>query len=318
MPPKAANELVSNVSENFDKARKYISSSPVGILLQIIVGIVVVVLVYWLSLFVSRSDNIVSRPDPNAHSTTTIVGGYAESSQVANTSYNTAVVYAKNYLQLLPSSNMKGGSQFTYSLWMNLGQPKSAIGKPIFMRGDKTQYTYNTASKNVRDYVAFCPLFEFGSNELDFNIRFNTSKNINEIMQITRSTSSDNILRRNIMSLLASQWFMITIVFEDNIPINDFENGISVKFYINDILYQSGTWAAMLKQNNGNLFLFPDGAINQCKLSSFNYHNYALSQAEILSNFQAGPSKAPMVNTASAFQSSVVLSDYNTMDIYNN
>ena len=113
------------------------------------------------------------------------------------------------------------------------------------------------------------------------------------------------------------KWFMMTIVFEDNMLINDFENGLSVKVYINGSLYQSATFAAMLKQNNGNFFLFPGGSVDQCKISSFNYYNYAQGEADIQATMGQGPSSKAHTSLTSSFIQPLALSDYNIMDIYN-
>ena len=311
---KAAN--VSNVS----KATKLATTGIVGIIIQVVLGLIAVLLIHWVSLFAVRADSLLqnSKSNPNAQVKVAVLSGYAESSQLSSKSYNTILPYANNYMGITPSSNIKGGAQFTYSFWISVGHPDSAIGKPIFLRGDSKQtYTYNMANKNVTDYVAMCPLFEFGSNPMEFNVRFNTIHNINEILQITKSTSTNNMYRKNMLSLLANQWFLITIMFEDNIPINDFENGLSIKFYINQVLYESGTWATMLKQNTGNLFFFPSGSVSQCKISNFDYYNHTLSMADISAKFRAGPSQQPIASVTKSMTSPLVLSDYNTMDIYN-
>ena len=81
----------------------------------------------------------------------------------------------------------------------------------------------------------------------------------------------------------------MTIVFEDNIPINDFENGILVRVYLNDTLYQIEKIASTLRQNRGDLELFPDGAIHNCKIANMKYYNYALSDAEIKNDTSSRP-----------------------------
>lgn len=321
-----AKVATENASKFTEKASNFLKT-PMGIGIQIVIGLLVSFLIYWISLKILRTDALNSaKVDTNAKTQVSIVTGYADSSQLAKQSFNTINAFASGYLPLSPSVNIKGGAQFTYSMWMFVGQTTSTAGKSIFMRGDHTKYFYNiskTSSTNpttptaVKDYVAMCPLLEFGTNAMDFNVRFNTSNNINEVLAIKGTSTDNSIYRKNLMAMLVSQWFMMTIVFEDNVPINDFENGLAVKVYINGILYQSGTYAAMLKQNTGNMFLFPDGSIDKVKISSFIYYNYALGEQEIQANMGKGPSSTAQSSVAQSFMQPLALSDYNIMDIYN-
>jgi hypothetical protein len=304
--------------------------SLMSIIIQAVIGIVIVVVVYIVSLYVLKSDSLYTDAviDPNVKGKTAIVPGYAESSQLSYTSFNTVLPYAANFLPLNPSSNIKGGAQFSYSFWINVGNPSVALGKPILLRGDAASYSYQVVDKvanqttSVVDRVAFCPIIEFGSNPMEFNVRFNTDNNINETLAVTQIHSSDSIYRKNLLSLFQGRWFLVTVVFEDNIPINDFENGLAVKFYVNDVMYQSGVYAAMLKQNRGNLYLFPNGSIDQCKISQMEYYNYAVGLPEVQSKYQAGPNVQPATLPASGGGGASVagplqLSQYNVLDIYN-
>lgn len=322
---KAVSDKASKLASSTMDSIKANAKSPAGIAFQIIVGFLIVLFIYWISLKALNSDALSNASlDTNKKSIVNIISGYAESSQVSRHSYNTVNSFSAAYLPLNPSVNIKGGAQFTYSLWLYVGNPTLAAAShnPIFMRGDATKYNYTKtgADKSVqaaKDYVAMCPLLEFGSNPMDFNIRFNTSNNINEIVRLVSTSSSNSIYRQNLLNMLQSQWFMMTIVFEDNMPINDFENGLSVKVYINGSLYQTATFAAMLKQNNGNFFLFPNGSVDQCKISSFNYYNYAQGEAEIQATMGKGPSSTAQTSLTSSFIQPLALSDYNIMDIYN-
>lgn len=298
--------------------------------LQLIIGFVILLLVYIISIAVLRADSLYAEAvvNPNVKSKTAIVPGYVESSQIAHASYNTMKPFAANYLPLNPSSNIKGGAQFSYSLWIYVGQPNSALNKPIFLRGDANKYTFNITDKHANqtwsatDQVAFCPILEFGANPMEFKVRFNTNNNMNETLSIVQTPDPNSIYRKNLLSLFQARWFLITVVFEDNTPINDFENGLNVKFYINDILYESGTYAAMLKQNQGNLYLFPNGSVNQCKVSQLEYFNYAQGLGEIQAKYKAGPDTQPAaLPTTGGIGGSVAgplqLSEYNVLDIYN-
>lgn len=326
----AAEKAIGNLGNAGSKAVDWFQT-PGGIATQLLIGCLITFIVYWISLKVLNADTLLNASlDTNKKSVVNIITGYAESSQLARQSFNTVNTYASAYLPLTPSVNIKGGAQFTYSLWLFVGNSAAAAAshKPIFIRGDRNKYRYTMAPTrqdparptpgiSANDYVAMCPLLEFGTNPMDFNIRFNTSNNVNEVMPIISQNSGNSIYRQNLLNMLQGQWFMMTIVFEDNMPINDFENGLSVKVYINGTLYKTATYAAMLKQNNGNFFLFPEGSVDQCKISSLNYYNYAQGDAEIKATMGAGPSSKPQASLTSSFVRPLALSDYNTMDIYN-
>jgi hypothetical protein len=169
----------------------------------------------------------------------------------------------------------------------------------------------------VTDYVSFCPLLQFGTNALDFVVRFNTADNMQEEMYIANVQDTNDLYRKNLLSLYNNKWFLITITFEDNIPINDFENGLVVKFFINEQLYKSKTYTSMLKQNSGDFYLFPNGSVAGCMVSNMMYYNYALGSAEIQKNYMNGPSNRSTSIVSSSFMSPLMLSDKNRLDIYN-
>ena len=295
--------------------------------MQVVVGLLVVGIVYYVALKVMNSDSIssIDPTDMNVKRQVPIVDGYADSSQISYYTYNTVLPFATNSLPLNPSMNIKGGAQFTYSLWINVNglTNNSQANMPIFLRGDAKQYTYSVTdtmtniTNTVTDYVAVCPMLSFGTNALDFVVRFNTANNIQEQLYIPNLRDENDLYRKNLLSLYSGKWFLITVVFEDNIPINDFENGLSVKFYINEQLYQSATYSSMLRQNQGDLFLFPSGPVAGCMISNMSYFNYALGTTEIQANYFSGPSSHSTSLVAGSFISPLMLSDKNRLDIYN-
>ena len=315
---------MTKVGENVKKILN--KDSIGGKIIQVVLGLIIVALVYWLAIWILNSDTLsANNPfDTTIKKQIAIIDGYADSSQVAGNVYNTVVPFATNSLALIPSPNIKGGAQFTYMVWINIGtNDNSQAGKTIFLRGDAKKYDYISTDKytnitnNVTDYVAFCPMLQFGINNMDFRVRFNTANNINQELYVSTVTNDNDMYRRNILSLFAKKWFLVTIVFEDNIPINDFENGLSVKFYINEQLYTSATYPDMLKQNNGDFYLFPEGALNKVMVSNMIYFNYALGPKEIANFYMQGPSSTSVSSVSSSFIMPVMLSDKNRLDIYN-
>lgn len=315
---------MQKVGENVKKA--FNKDTTVGKILQVAIGLIIVGLVYWLSVWILNSDTIAAKNpfDTNIKKQVAIIDGYADSSQVAGNVYNTVVPFATNSLSLIPSANIKGGAQFTYMVWINIGtNDNSQAGKTIFLRGDAKKYEFETTDnftqiKNTStDFVAFCPMLQFGVNNMDFRVRFNTANNMNQELYVSTVTNDNDMYRKNLLSLFAKKWFLVTIVFEDNTPINDFENGLSVKFYINEQLYTSATYPDMLKQNIGDFYLFPDGALNKVMISNMYYFNYALGAKEIESFYMKGPSTTTISSVSSSFVMPMILNDRNRLDIYN-
>ena len=320
--------MEDNMQKVGEKVKKIFNKETiVGKILQVVIGLLIVGLIYWLAVWIIKTDVVTAKNpfDTNIKKQVSIIDGYADSSQVAGNVYNTVIPFATNSLSLIPSSNIKGGAQFTYMLWLNIGtNDNSQSEKTIFIRGDANKYKYNTFDNMTKiplentDYVAFCPMLQFGLNNMDFRVRFNTANKINQELYVKTITDDNDMYRRNLLSLFAKKWFMVTIVFEDNIPINDFENGLSVKFYINEQMYASATYSDMLKQNVGDLYLFPDNSpLNKVMISNMFYFNYALGPKDITSFYMQGPSPKSVSSVATSFIMPMILNDKNRLDIYN-
>ncbi len=309
--------------------------------IQVIAGLVVVYIIYVLALLAIKADKLMidEQLDQAIKREINVINGVLNAGENASmgkfNQWNTTLPFSMNYLPIRPSVNIKGGAQFTYTFWIYVGDPANALNKVILLKGDKESYTFqvsqNTLDINtrqlkpmgniqtVRDRVVMCPMISFGDEEMEFKVTFNTFHKIHETLYVKKIRDENNMYRNNIMSLFSRQWMHISVVFEDNVPINDFENGISVKFYINDVLYQSGTYASTLRQNNGDLYLFPDEvAIKDCKLSNLRYYNYALSDMDVRKLAASQPNLTPAASSSQSSSISLLqLSDYNRMDIFN-
>lgn len=317
------------------------STSMLYTVLQVLAGLVIVYIIYVLALLAMRADKMMIDEiyDQGIKREVPILKGVLSAgenaSSMAFNQWNTSVPYSANYLPIRPSVNLKGGAQFTYSFWLYVGLPADAVGKTILLKGDKKSYKFTQSEnkmnlvtkkmevKNTQDKVdrvVMCPMIAFGAEEMEFEITFNTFHNMHEKLHVKKLRSDNNVYRNNLSSLFPGQWMRLTIVFEDNVPINDFEDGLSVRFYINDVLYQTGKYATALRQNKGDMFLFPDDIpIKDCKISDMKYYNYALSDEDVRKLAQVKPNLQPAAsaNSASANLNQVVLSDFNKLDVFN-
>lgn len=295
------------------------------IVIQIIIGLIISYAIYVVAVIVMRKDilNMENKYNPAKKNDVTVFRGYVESSNIVNARYNTHNPTLENYVSINPSVNLKGGAQFSYSMWLKVDEPSSAIQKCIFLKGDPNVYSFKTTSKDMQrseiktDRVAICPMLSFGDKPMEFTVTFNTLDNIHETLKMVSIKSENSIYRKNLLSLFTGKWFCLTLIFEDNMPINDFENGIVVKAYVNDTLYQIGKYASALKQNSGDLCFFPE-AVPKCKISGFTYYNYALSHVNVKDIVNSGPNTKPDSKTNNdTISIPYYVSDYNKLDLYN-
>ncbi len=314
-----------------DKARDFFDKAKGGAgmtIAQILIGLVIVYLIYIITMVIMKTDklSIDEKFDVSKKRATILVDGYVDASSVKKKIFPTQIPQHPDYKVIQPSVNLRGGAQFSYSFWMYVGAPDQVLRKCIFLKGDSRLYDYNitehstNVKRAVRDRVAYCPMMSFGNNPMEFTLKFNTLNKMDEILEVRRLPSDSVASRQNLLSLFSKKWVMITIVFEDNVPINEFENGLLVKFYVNDILYQSGRYNSAIKQNNGDFVLFPDDTpLEDCKIGNLTYHNYAMGDIEIRAKANVGPpKKLSTVNLSmSPFISPSMISDYNRLDIYN-
>lgn len=298
---------IKNAAENVKVNAAASKTDIKQIIIQVIGGVLISLVIYWASLFALNRDKLVitnkysDNIKPNSYP---IVDGYIDCASGINMVYNTYNKQSRTYINLPRSVNRKGGAQFTYSFWMYLDDVsnENIKNKVILHRGDTAKYTYKVINKDTlsvvdtgRSSIIKCPMIRFGENYKELVVEFNTSDNFNEKMVIVNNLSeNDSVIRRNAMSLAPKYWVMYTFVFEDNVPINDFENGIAIKFYINDTMYQVHKVKSTLKQNNGDLVVLPDETnvgIKSARVCDLYYHNYSLDDVKVKEFYTKGPTK---------------------------
>lgn len=211
------------------------------------------------------------------------------------------------YVSLPPSNNLKGGIQYSYSMWMNkLNISSSIANRILFMRGLTTTSqvaTLDTSSNidgvwtngtkidtNLTKFkltsttngpLVKQPLVKFGDNENELKIQFNTIKNpTNEI-----------IITGDMMNKLnTNAWYLLTFTFQDGYGIDGFENGVMIKFFINDKEMMTQTIpndALIINQDPVYILptlnvVDPNVATLAGSMADITYHNYALSQDDML------------------------------------
>lgn len=321
-------------------------ASKSAIVVQVLVGLVIVYLVYFTSLFVLRKDKLVvdRHNDLDPKTSTIIIDGFVNTSTVTDRRFDTMNPSSRSFRSMPRSFNRMGGAQYTYSMWMQLRDisDDNVAGKVILLRGDKQLYSY-TRKKNTVDsalrvssqeietftnqVLVKGPLIRFGENYKTLVVEFNTMDNPNEKIEIRSfdSVNEDTSLRRNILKLIPNAWVLFTFTFYDNSAINEFEDGIAFRFYINDFLYHSASVKSTLYQNNAPLHLLPvwsetgkKETIRDAMIGNLKYHNYAVGPSEVAEEFARGPPSVPSKSLSiNELGDPLYLSIYNKMDVFN-
>lgn len=315
---------------------RYYGDTPVhrSNVLQLVGGIVIVIGLYYGSLFVLHQDKLVKdmEVDVRKPQRIMIVDGFIETPLIADVQFNTLDPRAASYLSLPRSYNRQGGAQFTYQFWMFVNDtlPATVANKMIMMRGDTKSYRWSDKSGHVYNDIAIaCPSISFGDTFDQIKIGFNTLDVIGNTY-VTNSDAiangMDGVSNRNLLKLTSKRWVLYTVVFEDNTPINEFEDGIKLRLFVNDVLYDYATYAGQtLRQNNGPLVLFPktakndSGGIKQAKIGNLAYYNYAQDASDVKQVYDQGPPsvRANIQGTNDTVGQPLYLSEYNKLDIYN-
>lgn len=313
------------------------ATSTLNVVAQVVGGIIVVALVYKMCLWILHRDQLVSdiNDQQDTQQNTLLLDGWAASSSISDYSWSTVDPYAINYAPISRSLNRKGGAQFTYTFWMQLNDvsPDNVANKALLLRGDSTVYTWvrsrpappdakgaDPVNVPFTDVLVKCPLIRFGDTYDHIVVEFNTLNDPSASLDIT--SSPDEPARHNLLKLMPTKWVMLTFTFEDNVPIDDFEDGIVVRFFLNDVLYQTGRMPAALRLNMGDLYVMPTvGAatkpIASANIGNLRYHNYALQLGDVRALFARGPPTKPASLSDSSMPEPLYLSEYNKMDVYN-
>tara|TARA_Y100000389_G_scaffold198983_1_gene236512 strand:- start:401 stop:1366 length:966 start_codon:yes stop_codon:yes gene_type:complete len=219
--------------------------------------------------------------------------------------FKTDPIYSKdnNYVNLHKSVNLVGGTQFTYSFWLNKNKQTEFKDIVILEKG------YLSGGNNST------PKIKFGNNSGELEISFKIYKgdkisNDNEkTMKIDSGVSGELFKLTNI-----DEWSLITITFQDSVDDNGIKNGVNVSVYLNDVLLKSEdfteeynrdannigtlTAAPLLKLNENSIHILPHKSDEQnynnkldnskAELADIKYYNYALTQLEISKNYKKG------------------------------
>lgn len=311
--------------------------------IQILVALLLIIIIYIITIYTLNISSIMQNTnnimDPKQKRL--IVDGHAPISFLANKSWNTTNYRVQDFISLPKSVNTHGGAQFTYQFWIKIDNADVDAFKDliVFIRGETQKYKlglYDVNNSNKVSsipenslaglYAIACPMIKFTDSYKNIQVLFNTNKNPLTTIDIKMNPNDDVLSRRNILSLLPLNWYMLTFCFQDNF--SDYlssENGINFKFWVNDILYHESTPidTPLLKnntlyENEGNLTLFPDyKGTDVLQLANFSFFNYSLGQDEITKIYNKGPPKKSALQNITLKRKPPSLSAFNKIDVYN-
>lgn len=312
-------------------------------ILQVLTALIVIIILYIVTLAIMNIDSLTTgiALTGKPRELSMIIDGYTNVGSLAKKDFNTINPFALNFVKIPKSVNTHGGAQFTYQFWIKINEADDSLFKdlPIFIKGDTKKYKislypHNQAANNTvvkklpADSYIRCPMIKFGTSWRHLVVQFNTSNTPLTEIDIKMNPDSSGGNRRNLLSLLPINWYLMTFVFEDNYSVADSaENGIKFTFYLNDVPYQINTASTEnilrnnhLKQNDGNLTLFPEPkSLNSefMNFGNFTYYNYALTPDDVRKTFLKGaPNKLAQLsrNTNNV---PAHITAFNKLDIYN-
>lgn len=261
-------------------------STPILLVTGLVVAVLILILnnKYYVNYFfpelVAAQDDIVYiKKNMNNKINKYLIKGQIplSSSEIEFNTYNDK---SGNYVKMPISINNDGGSQYTYSFWLNKKPSQEYADRIILLKG----------LKDDNDITIKNPLIKFGDDSDKLIIQFNTTNNNNNEIVLGENNSIFDITTGDI-------WYLVTIVFKDSYNNKtNFENGVVVLVYLNGSLIDSGHEFKndTLKLNEAPLYILPSikdkthHNLNS-NLSDVMYHNYALSQFEIEKIYKEGP-----------------------------
>lgn len=308
----------------------------VSVAAQIALGVAVVYAVYRLSLFFLAQDVLVAPGDRAffpAKQRVLVLDGQASAAALSDRTWSTVNPSAHSYAPLRRSLNRRGGAQFTYMFWLYLGDAsrENVAGKTLLLRGDPQPYQYSvlrggSVERTVdADVLVRCPRIRFGRGFDELIVEVNTVEDPGTAVTFASDESpGDATLRKNLLKLTRGKWVLYTVTIEDRAAVNDFEDGVLVRLYVNDVLYRSEPLPGRaLRQNNGDLHVLPllGGAktIRDGRVGDVAYYNYAVPAAEVEAVYRRGPPKrlAEDAENRASWSSPLYLSEFNKLDVYN-
>ena len=218
------------------------------------------------------------------------------------------------YVDLKPSQNRIGGTQFSYSFWLRKAPGSDLKNKIIFFRGNeiksdkKKGFLYESAKhttavdtmrdddmqfqnlddSNTNNRFVKCPLVRFGEDSNSLKIEFNTLRNPHMSIDLDAEVFSHvTSSKKN------PAYSLITIAFQDNFDFGGIERGIKVDTFLNKSLVKTVTFENnALRLNKGPLIMFPNNSTEEtfidADIVNLTYYNHAVDMNDVFNVYDSG------------------------------
>ena len=214
---------------------------------------------------------------------------------------NTSNSFQRNYVDMPPSVNKEGGTEFSYTFWVRLDNTIGTNEFILFTKGTnpkpnsigaKFSKVVDKSGKDVDvEKLLKCPMVKISKDAL--TVSFNTSRKIhNEVVFDINNISLKNLM---LSSSTNPRWYLFTIAFREG----DFETeygmktkGVIVDLFVNEQhvknkFIENDT----IKLNKGNMYIFPDSnsGASGCQIGNIYYYNWNLTAEDVIGVFSSGP-----------------------------
>jgi hypothetical protein len=226
-----------------------------GVAVPLVAALVVILVVYYASLYVSKVDELVSiGPVIRQRQSVTIVGPVLKSSHDSLTFVTTESAASLNkvddFVHLPPSLNSRGGAQFTYTFWLKVSPNADGLERTLIVRGDTKRALFKSAhsKSTIAHPVAMCPMIRVKSDAQGVTItaHFNSLEEYNNIASFEVNDGHPVDM---------SRFHLVTIAVHEG---NSYAavKGTTCKIFL-DQLSSEKTFKGTLRENEGKLHIFP-------------------------------------------------------------
>ena len=197
---------------------------------QFLLAFLIVLILYIITLIVLSVDALVVVPSYKVKPREQILikTGNNSSALLAKSRFNTIFPFTKgNFARIPRSVNGSTGAQFTYQFWMKINDTKDSSFKDLvlLLKGDDRKYKigyYNPGGDMALlaertegpKHMIKCPLIKFKDSYKNMVVEMNTNKHPDVQIEIDLEKSDRETQRKNLLSFLPLDWFLMTFVFE--------------------------------------------------------------------------------------------------------
>lgn len=190
---------------------------------------------------------------------------------------------------VIPSTNQQGGIEFTWSVWIYITELSSyTIYNPVFFKGTFNPYSGKDTSR--------CGSLNMSTNAPGLYVVSDSNTRSATLQVMMDTTQKPSTFEVNGECAVSNQ------VNVPHIPLNNWVNvvirctGNEIDVYVNGVIANSVTLSGVPKQNNGDIYVAPNGGFNGF-ISTLQYMNKSATNAEIQALYQKGPNKKALDDT---------------------